>query len=86
LARALYGQPRLLVLDEPNANLDDAGERALVQALGELRQRGVTVLVISHRPNLISSVDRLVLLQAGQIVRVLPASQVKVAPAKAPNT
>lgn len=86
LARALYGQPRLLVLDEPNANLDDAGERALVQALGELRQRGVTVLVISHRPNLISSVDRLVLLQAGQIVRDLPASQVKVAPAKAPNT
>src|SRR5690606_27086901 len=49
LARALYGDPRLIVLDEPNANLDADGEKALVEAIRSARQKGVTVVVVSHR-------------------------------------
>jgi ATP-binding cassette subfamily C exporter for protease/lipase len=58
LARALYGRPALIVLDEPNANLDDVGERALAQAVRELKVRGATVFLITHRPNAIGLADR----------------------------
>lgn len=67
LARALYGEPTLIVLDEPNANLDDAGEAALMQAVQALRDKGCTVVVISHRGGLVNLADRLLILNQGRI-------------------
>jgi len=68
LARALYGNPMLVVLDEPNANLDDEGEAALMRSVQLLRSQGRTVLLISHRPGVIQVADRLVILQDGLVV------------------
>jgi len=67
LARALYGKPALVVLDEPNANLDDAGEAALQQAIKALKGEGKTVVVISHRPGVLAVADRVVLMRDGQV-------------------
>lgn len=76
LARALYGDPRLVVLDEPNSNLDGAGEVALAQALSSLHAEGVTTVVITHRPSLIAHVDKILVLEAGQVRKFGPASDV----------
>jgi ATP-binding cassette subfamily C exporter for protease/lipase/ATP-binding cassette subfamily C protein EexD len=76
LARALYGDPRLLVLDEPNSNLDGAGEAALAQALGAVRKQGVTTLVVTHRPSLIAHVDKILILAEGRVQQYGPAAQV----------
>ncbi len=65
LARAMYGDPALLVLDEPNSNLDDAGEQALVVAINHMRQRGKTVILITHRTSVISATNKLLLLRNG---------------------
>jgi len=65
LARALHGTPRLVVLDEPNAHLDADGEAALAAALRELKQRGCTVVVVTHRPALVSQFDKLGVLKDG---------------------
>jgi ATP-binding cassette, subfamily C, bacterial len=67
LARAFYGEPRLVILDEPNANLDEAGEQALANALFEAKKLGITVLVISHRPSILSAVDKVLLLKDGTV-------------------
>jgi len=67
LARAVYGDPALIVLDEPNANLDDAGEMALVKTVLELKEKGKTVFLITHRPGAIAVADRIVVLHDGQI-------------------
>ena len=67
LARALYGDPVLVVLDEPNAALDTEGEKALVQVLADLKQDGKTVVLITHRPALLASSDRVLVLQNGEI-------------------
>jgi ATP-binding cassette subfamily C exporter for protease/lipase len=67
LARAVYGDPVLLVLDEPNANLDDAGEAALLKTVVQLKERGKTIFLITHRPGAVAVADRLLILQDGQI-------------------
>jgi PrtD family type I secretion system ABC transporter len=66
LARALYGEPRLLVLDEPNSNLDGAGEIALAEALKALHG-AVTVIVVTHRSTLIQHMDKMLMLEAGRV-------------------
>lgn len=76
LARALYGAPRLVVLDEPNANLDIEGEAALAAALHELKQSGATVIVVSHRPALMSQLDKVAVLKDGVLEAFGPVSSV----------
>ncbi|MBX9633573.1 MAG: ATP-binding cassette domain-containing protein, partial [Magnetospirillum sp.] len=85
IARAFYGEPRLLVLDEPNSNLDSEGENALIRALIRARERNVTTIVIAHRARVLMTVDRLMLLREGRMemlgardevmARVLPPPQ-----------
>jgi ATP-binding cassette subfamily C exporter for protease/lipase len=67
LARAIYGEPALVVLDEPNANLDDEGEAALVRAVQGLKAKNKTVVLISHRPGIVSVADRLLILHEGAV-------------------
>lgn len=76
LARALYGDPRLVVLDEPNSNLDSEGEIALAQAMSSLRQEGITSVVVTHRPSLIAHVDKVLILNAGRVQQFGPAREV----------
>ena len=76
LARALYGEPRLVVLDEPNANLDAAGEAALLACLAELKARGVTVIVVTHSAALMAALDKLALLKNGTLEAFGPSAAV----------
>lgn len=94
LARALYGRPAFVVLDEPNASLDRAGDAALEQALRELKARGCTVVVMSHRASVVGLADRLLVLREGQQLAFGPREEVLAAlrqagsrpPADAPPT
>ena len=91
LARAMYGDPSVIVLDEPNSNLDEAGELALVAAVKDLKQQGKTVFLITHRTNIIGVADRLLLLADGAILRygltqeVIAAMQPRAAPQTRPS-
>lgn len=76
LARALFGTPKLVVLDEPNANLDVTGEAALVGALKELKTRGVTVVMVTHNPSLMTSLDKLLVLRNGALDMYGPTAAV----------
>jgi PrtD family type I secretion system ABC transporter len=76
LARALYGAPRLVVLDEPNANLDHEGEEALLRTLQCLRAEGATVVIVAHRPSLLRGVDKLAVLREGSIDMLGPCAEV----------
>jgi ATP-binding cassette, subfamily C, bacterial PrsD len=89
LARALYGNPFLVVLDEPNSNLDNEGEHALTRAIQGVRERGGIVVVIAHRPSALAGVDHILVLDEGvvrkfgtkeevlsSVLRPVPASNV----------
>lgn len=76
LARAFFGDPRLVVLDEPNANLDEAGERALLQTLLNAKTRKITTLIISHRPAILQAVDKILYLNDGVVAGFGPRNDV----------
>lgn len=76
LARAMFGDPRLVLLDEPNSNLDREGDTALRKAIINLRERGVTLVVIAHRPNVLEQVDKVLVLREGQVEMFGPKDEV----------
>lgn len=76
LARALYRTPKLVVLDEPNSNLDDAGEKALMQAIQQLKAAGSTTVMVTHKPSLLSGVDKVLMLKDGQTAMFGPRDEV----------
>ena len=76
LARALYNSPKLLVLDEPNSNLDQAGEAALLGAVRAMKAQGCTVVIIAHSPNVLQVVDKMLVLKDGQLVVYGPRDKV----------
>lgn len=76
LARAVYGSPKLMVLDEPNSNLDDQGEKELVEAINRIKQTGCTVVVITHRTMVLQCVDKILVMKAGQAAAFGPKDQV----------
>jgi PrtD family type I secretion system ABC transporter len=76
LARAIYGGPRILVLDEPNANLDQAGEAALAAAVQELKEKGASLVIVGHRPSTLAQVDKILLLKDGRVQIFGPRDEV----------
>ena len=76
LARAVYGNPKLMILDEPNSNLDDQGEKELVEAINRIKQMGCTVIVITHRTMVLQCVDKILVMKAGQAAAFGPKDQV----------
>ncbi len=76
LARAVYGDPSFIVLDEPNANLDQAGEAALAAALRELKANGAALIIVGHRPSTLSEADKVLVMQNGAVALFGPRDQV----------
>ena len=76
LARAIYGSPKYLVLDEPNSNLDDQGERELVQAIQRVKAEGATVIIITHRTMVLQCVDKILVMREGAASHFGPRDQV----------
>jgi len=76
LARALFGNPKLVMLDEPNSNLDGEAEARLVVSLGEIKRRGTTVVLVSHRPVLVQAVDKILVLKDGAVEVFGPRAEV----------
>ncbi|MEQ1890588.1 MAG: type I secretion system permease/ATPase [Alphaproteobacteria bacterium] len=89
LARALYGDPVVIVLDEPNSNLDNDGEAALARTVADLKTRKRTTLVITHRPSLLASVDYIMVMREGMIEKFGPRDEILgqyLRPSAVPNT
>ncbi|WP_340316749.1 type I secretion system permease/ATPase [Rhizorhabdus argentea] len=76
LARTLYGDPKVIVLDEPNANLDADGETALAEAIRGLKARGATIVMVSHKPTVLAQADKLMLIRNGRIEMLGPREEV----------
>lgn len=76
LARAVYGDPRLVILDEPNANLDQVGESALAAAVDEIKKRGGALIIVGHRPSTIAAADKILVLKEGKVEIFGPRDEV----------
>lgn len=76
LARAIFGNPKFVLMDEPNSNLDGDGERALMNCISYLKQKGTTTIVIAHRPSILAMVDTVMMLRAGQIEAMGPRAEI----------
>lgn len=76
LARAVFGDPKVIVLDEPNANLDQAGESALAAAIAELKSRGAAIVMVGHRPSTLSEATKILLLKEGRVQLYGPRDEV----------
>ena len=76
LARAVYGEPSLVVLDEPNSNLDIDGDQALTAAIRHLTAEGTTVIVMAHRPSAVEAVEKLLMLRDGRIEALKPKDEI----------
>ena len=76
LARTVFGDPKVIVLDEPNANLDAEGEAALLKALAEMKSRGATIILISHKPSAFADADKLLVLRDGKLSMYGPRDEV----------
>ncbi len=76
LARAMYGSPAVLILDEPNAHLDSDGDTALLEAIAQAKARGATVLIVSHKLGVLPVVDKILLMRGGQVEMFGPRDQV----------
>ena len=83
LARALYGGPRLLVLDEPNSSLDAAGDKGLLELLTQLKKAGICIVAITHRNSIMPAADKIVVLREGQVAAFGPRDEVLAALSKA---
>jgi ATP-binding cassette subfamily C exporter for protease/lipase len=76
LARAIYGQPAFVVLDEPNSSLDEVGDQALAQVIVQLKSQGTTFVVITHRTSVLSVANKMLVLQDGQMQMFGPRDDV----------
>ncbi len=76
LARALYGDVRLVVLDEPNSNLDEDGERSLLGAIVQMKKRGVSVILVTHKPGILGVADKILVMRGGKMVMFGPRDKV----------
>jgi ABC-type protease/lipase transport system fused ATPase/permease subunit len=76
LARAIFGDPKFVLMDEPNSNLDGEGERALMNCIAYLKQKGTTTIVIAHRPSILAMVDTVMMLRGGQIEAMGPRAEI----------
>jgi ABC-type protease/lipase transport system fused ATPase/permease subunit len=76
LARAIFGHPKLIVLDEPNSNLDEHDDLQLIETIKKLKKKGCTIVVASHKRNLLSVVDQIVLMDNGQVKIFGPRDEV----------
>ncbi|MBS7812015.1 type I secretion system permease/ATPase [Roseococcus pinisoli] len=76
LARAFFGDPKFVVLDEPSASLDGEGEQALARALATLKEQGTTVVAVTHRPSLVQALDKVLVLKAGTVATIGPRGEV----------
>jgi ATP-binding cassette subfamily C exporter for protease/lipase len=85
LARAIYGDPALVVLDEPNSSLDEAGDNALLAAIRDLKARGTTFVVMTHRTHVLAVVDKILLLQDGLAKAFGPRDEVLASLKKTPE-
>ena len=86
LARALYDNPFLVVLDEPNSNLDGEGEAALAAAIKAVRARGGIAVVIAHRPSVLEAVDHIAVIQDGRMTAFGPKDQIMGLPTQRTGT